>query len=61
MSRTSENSLLNVSTLSSGSSKRSITCHGTALRSSKNSRYEDILKERRVIKVGGGLETRSLS
>ena len=61
ISRTSENSLLKASTFSLGSSKISIKCHGAILRSSINFCCENVLNERRVIKVGGGLGTKSLS
>jgi hypothetical protein len=61
ISRTSENSLLKMSSFSLGSSKRYITCHGAILRSSINFCCKDVLKEQWVVKIRGGLGTKSLS
>ena len=61
MSRTSMNRLLNASTLSSGSLNRSMMVQGTKESSSSKVDFEENLKERRVIKVGGGLSTAQLS
>ena len=54
MSRTSMNRVLNASTLSSGSLNASIMDQGTKERSSSKVDVKKNLKERRVIKVGGG-------
>ena len=61
MSRTSMNRLLNVSTLSSGSSNTLMMDQGTKERSASKMDFEKFLRERWLIKVGGGLGTAQLS
>ena len=61
MFRTSMNRLLNASILSSQSSNSSMMDQGTTEISFLKLDFEKNLKERRVIKVGGGLGTAQLS